>query len=128
MKGGLKMFFAPAIRRDSSFLPAGPDLGFERFMGDALRGFGGMAMDEDDKSWTLSLDVPGVAKENLGVTIVRSTVNVETQGETKRRYKFSYELPGEIDAEASQASLEHGVLTLRLAKAEVRQRRQIAIT
>lgn len=122
------MFFAPAIRRDSSLAPLGPDLGFERFMGDTLRAFGGVGLEEDDKSWTLSLDVPGVAKEQLAVSVVGNTVRVETTGEAQRQYRFAYELPADVDADATEASLANGVLTLRLGKAEVKSRRQIAIS
>lgn len=123
------MFFAPAIHRDSSLAPIVPDLGFERFMGDALRGFGGlgMGMEEDDKSWTLSLDVPGVAREQLNVSVTGHTVRVETAGEAPRRYKFVYELPGEVDVDQTEARLADGVLTLRLGKAEAKSRRQITI-
>jgi len=121
------MFFAPAIRRDSSFAPILPDLGFERFMGDTLRGLGGIAMQEDDKSWTVSLDVPGVAKEHLNVSVIGNTVRVETGGEAPRQYKFAYELPSEVDADQTEAHLADGVLTLRLGKAEAKSRRQITI-
>ena len=122
------MFFAPAIHRDSTFAPIVPDLGFERFMGDTLRGFAGLGMEEDDKSWTVSLDVPGVAKEHLNVSVIGNTVRVETTGDARRQYKFAYELPGEVDAEQTQAQLADGVLTLRLGKAEAKTRRQIAIS
>ena len=122
------MFFAPAIRRDSSLAPLGPDLGFERFMGDTLRAFDGIGMEEDDKSWTLSLDVPGVAKEHLNVSILGDTVRVETAAEAQRQYRFFYQLPGVVDADDTSATLADGVLKLRLGKAEVKTRRQIAIS
>lgn len=121
------MFFAPAIRRDSPLAPLAADLGFERFMGDTLRGFGGVGLEEDDKSWTLSLDVPGVAKEHLNVSVTGNSVRVETAGEAQRQYTFMYELPGAVDAEVTEATLVNGVLTLRLGKAEVKSRRQIEI-
>lgn len=121
------MFFAPALRRDSSLAPVAPDLGFERFMGDTLRAFGGVGLDEDDRSWTLSLDVPGVAKDHLNVSVVGETVRVETTSDAQRRYRFAYQLPGQVDADATEASLANGVLTLRLGKAEVKSRRQIPI-
>lgn len=122
------MFFAPAIRRDSSLAPPASDAGFERFMGDLLRGFGGVELQEDDKSWTLSLDVPGVAKEHLSVSILGDTARVETTGDSQRQYKFVYQLPSAVDADETQATLQNGVLTLRLGKAEVKSRRQIAVS
>jgi HSP20 family molecular chaperone IbpA len=121
------MFFAPAIRPDRSLASLAPDLGFERWMGDTLRGFGGVSLEEDDKSWTLSLDVPGVAKEHLNVTVLGNSVRVESGADAQRQYKFFYELPAAVDADATEATLKDGVLTLRLSKAEVKDRRQIQI-
>lgn len=121
------MFFAPAIRRDASLSPVGSDLGFERFMDHMLRGFDGLGLEEDDKSWNLSLDVPGVPKEHLEVSLSGNRVLVQTTGEAKRQYKLAYELPGEVDVEATEAHLADGVLTLRLGKAEAKSRRQITI-
>ena len=120
------MFFAPAIRRDASPSPNVSDLGFDRFMGDLLGGLDGV-VNEDDKSWTLSLDVPGVAKGHLDVSVSGNRVLVQTTGDAKRQHKFAYELAGEIDADATEAQLADGVLTLRLGKAEAKTRRQITI-
>lgn len=121
------MFFAPAVRRDASLSPIVSDLGFERFMGGLLGGLGG-AVDEDDKSWTLSLDVPGVAKEHLDVSVSGNRVLVQTSGDARRQYRFVYEAAGEVDADDTEAHLADGVLTLRLGKAEAKTRRQIAIS
>jgi HSP20 family protein len=43
-------------------------------------------------------------------------VRLETAAEAKRQFKAAWELPEEIDADASSATLEHGVLTLVLGK------------
>jgi HSP20 family molecular chaperone IbpA len=121
------MFFAPAIRGDASLFPAGPDAGFERFMEHMLKGFDGFGLEEDDKSWTLSLDVPGVAKEHLAVSLTGNRVLVQSTGDARRQYKLAYELPADVDADATEAHLADGVLTLRLGKAEAKSWRQITI-
>lgn len=96
--------------------------------GIALKGgLGGISLEEDDTSWTLSLDVPGVAKENLNVGVLGNSIRVETAGDAQRQYKFLYELPAAVDPDAAEATLANGVLTLRLGKAEVKSRRQIEI-
>ena len=41
---------------------------------------------------------------------------MQTTKEAPRQYSAAYELPAEIDAEATSAKLENGVLTLTLAK------------
>ena len=113
------MFFAPVLRTRA----AAPsfrsfDRDFERFVNEAFRAAASPGFDvrQDDKAWTLSLDLPGIAREDLAITIEGAIVRIETGAEAKRRYKAAYELAEEIDAEGSTARLENGVLTLTLAK------------
>ncbi len=107
------MFFAPAVRT-RAYVPARSfDRSFERFF-DTL----GFDVKQDDKGWTLSLDLPGVAREDLNITAEDAIVRIETKAEAKRQYKAAYELPQEIDVEATSAKLENGVLTLTLAKVQ----------
>ncbi len=113
------MFFAPVVRtRAVSPAFRSFDRSFERFVNDAFftnasRGFD---VEQDDKAWTVSLDMPGIAREDLSVNIEGAVVRIETQAEAKRQFKAAYELPQDIDAAASGAKLENGVLTLTLAK------------
>ena len=125
------MFFAPVVRtRAMSPSFRSYDRSFERFVNDAFfanapRGFD---VQQDDKAWTLTLDVPGIAREDLGIDIEGSVVRIETRAEARREFKAAYELPQDIDADASAAKLENGVLTLTLAKkAPVSTARQIEV-
>jgi HSP20 family molecular chaperone IbpA len=113
------MFFAP-IARTRAVSPAfrSFDRSFERFVNDALAAntARGTQVAEDDKAWTLSLDVPGLAREDLTITLDGAVVRVESKADAKRQYKAAYELPTDVDAGASTAKLENGVLTLTLTK------------
>jgi len=113
------MFFAPVVRTRAA-APAfrSFDRDFERFVNDAFFGPGssGVKLKQDDKSWTVTLDVPGVAREDLAINIEGAIVRIETKAEAPRQYKAAYELPQEIDVDATAARLENGVLTLTLAK------------
>lgn len=124
------MFFAPVVRTRSALPFRSFDRDFERFVNDAF--FGNAApcfqVEQDDKAWTVTLDVPGVAKEDLAITIDGAIVRIETRKEAKRQVKAAYELPQDIDAAASGAKLENGVLTLTLAKKQpVSTARQIEV-
>jgi len=94
------------------------DRNFERFVNDAFFGNGkpGVEVDQDDKACNLTIDMPGIAREDLTISIDGSIVRLETRAEAKRQYKAAYELAEEIDAEATTAKLENGVLALSLAK------------
>ena len=97
---------------------------------------------ETDASYIISLDVPGVTREQLKVTIEGRRLHVETpvaetaapaaDADAKNaatpvervlyrergvpRYERTIVLPAEVDQATSQAKVEHGVLTLTLAK------------
>lgn len=111
------MIFAPTVR-SRSFSPRAFDRSFERFFNEAFAyaPTRSLKVEQDDKSWTLSLDVPGLAREDLSIGIEGAVVRIESKAEAKRQYKASYELALEIDAAGSEAKLENGVLTLKLAK------------
>ena len=106
---------APATRR-SVYGPALRSL--DRFLDDAFTAArtAGAQFTEDDKNWTLTLDVPGVSREQLSIAIEGQGVKIETVEGAPRQYRKAYELPLNVNAAASTAKLENGVLTLTLAK------------
>ena len=109
------MFFAPVIRR-SAYVPSLRAV--DRFFDDTFVAPSRKAagVEQDDKAYTLTLDVPGIAREQLSVGIEGNVVRIQTQAGAPRQYSAVYELPQDVDAAASEAKLEHGVLTLKLGK------------
>jgi len=113
------MFFAPVVRtRAVSPAFRSFDRSFERFVNEAFFTPASRTFDvtQDDKAWTVTLDLPGIAREELSIDIEGAIVRIETKAEAKRRFKAAYELPQDIDAAHTGAKLENGVLTLTLAK------------
>ena len=98
---------------------------------------------ESDQAYTVTLDLPGVAKDNVKVSIEGRRVQIEAQaGKTDERkegnrvlvreraassYARSFVLPVELDQERSTAKLDNGVLTLELSKRRSASVTQIAI-
>ena len=106
---------------------------------------------ESDIAYTLAFDVPGVAKEQLKVSVEGRRVRVETvdapvvegaadggsaatpasrtlySERLAPRYARTVALPAEVDDAASQARFDNGVLTLVLAKRVPTGARQISI-
>lgn len=128
------MFFAPAASsfRTRAYAPAarGLDRGFERFLAEAFAApaYGSLKLQQDDKAWTVTLDLPGVAREDLAIDVEGAVVRIATREQAKRPFKAAYELPEEIDADATSATLENGVLTLVLGKKQpVSSARQIEV-
>ena len=112
------MFFAtsPAALRRQIYSPA--SLSLERFLNQAqLAGRQQSAVtSQDDTSFTLTFDMPGIAKDQLSIGIEGSIVRLNSKEGAPRAYKAAYELPQDIDVASSEARLENGVLTLKLAK------------
>jgi HSP20 family protein len=96
---------------------------------------------ETENAYVLRFDVPGVAKENINVTVEDKTVKVEVnyvatviEGEKALRIERAtsnasrtFRLPTSVNSDAASATHEHGVLTLTLPKASVALQKRIAI-
>lgn len=96
---------------------------------------------ESDESFLISMDLPGLRKEDLKIEITNNTLAVS--GERKRMgaenaklqrfersygfFKRSFSLPSTVDAGKIQAHYEDGVLELFVPKAELAKPRQIEV-
>lgn len=74
------------------------------------------SVEDGDKAYSLQLDVPGLAREQLDIGIEGDVVRIASKADAARKVKAAYRFPVEIDASASTAKLENGVLTLTLGK------------
>ena len=107
--------FQPSVRR----AVYAPSLGsVDRFLNEALASARQRtdATTEDETAYTLSLDMPGIAKDQLTISMDGAVVRIQSKEDAPRRYRTAYEFPQEIDGAASEAKLENGVLTLKLVK------------
>ena len=125
------------------------DDGFERFFGalapTETAGPRSPALDvtETDRAYTVKLDMPGVAKEDVKVSIDGRHVTVQAATEHKEEkkegdrvvwreramtsYARSFSLPEEVDHLESGAKLDQGVLTLTLPKRATPAAKQITV-
>ncbi|WP_342618189.1 Hsp20/alpha crystallin family protein [Rhodoferax sp. GW822-FHT02A01] len=112
------MMFAtahPAFRRNA-YAPAGRAL--ERFLSNAALESRQPAPQykQDETAFHLSLDVPGIARDQLSISIEGAVVRISSREGAPRQYRVAYELPQDIEPTLSEAKLENGVLTLKLTK------------
>jgi HSP20 family protein len=97
---------------------------------------------EDDERFVVTADLPGIAKENIRVSLTEGmlTINAEVKpGEPKSgghwlrrerhhgQYVRSIQLTGTYDAENIEASLNSGVLELVIPKPKKAQPKTISI-
>lgn len=97
---------------------------------------------ETPDAFVVVLDMPGVAKESIGVTMERGSLTVKGVAGAYHKanatllfhelrnanYSRTFTIGEGIDANNVDAQFEHGVLTIRLAKSERMKPREIQIT
>lgn len=141
------MFIVP-VTRDARQLSRLLDDTFDRFFGaaaDTAPAARTPALDvvESERHYTVKLEVPGVAKEDVKVSVEGRKVTVSASAQATEdvkdgdrivyrerstsSYSRSFTLPVELDQTEAGAKLEHGVLTLTLPKRHVRAAAQITI-
>ena len=95
-----------------------PDASLQRFMQAATSAAqqlnGDFQVSQTDEATVLSIDLPGLSREQLQLRIEDNMVHLHSVEGAPRQVQRSWELPHAIDAAASSAKLEHGVLTLVL--------------
>jgi HSP20 family protein len=98
---------------------------------------------ESDRAYTVTLDLPGVAKDDVKVSVEGRRVTIEAQASKSDERKDgdrivycersvssfarTFVLPAEVDQARSNAKLDNGVLKLELAKREPVHTRRIAV-
>jgi HSP20 family protein len=97
-------------------------------------------IEETDDAWIVEAELAGVKRDDVNVEVRNN--ELEISGEVKERERagilrrrtrrvgfFDYRvtLPGPVDAENVNASLEDGVLTVRIPKPEQARARRVAI-
>lgn len=136
------MFLVPMTRRSNELSRSADrlfdDAFFDRFFGPVARSDAGAprtpALDvtESERGYSVKIDMPGVTKDDVKITIDGKVVSVSATSSasdekkdgdrvvyTERSmasYARSFTLPLELNEAESSAKLEHGVLTLELAK------------
>ena len=76
------------------------------------------------RHWAAAFDLPGFDPGSIDVTLGVQRQSTRTVG----RFHFEALLPGDVDEENVQASLEHGVLTVRRRPPLTQRPRRIPVT
>ena len=97
---------------------------------------------EDEGSLTLVMEMPGVQKQNVDITIEKNILAVEGKIDFSKyedlepvyteynvgHYKRSFSLSSKIDQNRISAEMDNGLLTLVLPKAEEAKPRSVKIS
>lgn len=143
------MFLVPLTRHSADLARSFDRLFDESLFGAPSRGEApatrSPALDvaETERSYTVKLDLPGAAKDDVKiaiegrrVTVEATTVRSDEKKDGERvlyaersvaSYARSFTLPVEVDQAESSAKMEHGVLTLQLAKRGATKATQLTV-
>jgi HSP20 family protein len=103
----------------SAYTPTAHAPRFDRWLSDVFSDSlqaPSVKVDSDTHSTTLQLDVPGLAKDQLNITLEDDVVRITSKDDAPRSFKAAYRLAETIDAATSSAALENGVLNVKLGK------------
>ena len=96
---------------------------------------------ETDQALTVVLEMPGVSKDNVDVSVEDDVVRIEGRIDYSKyenlqpvyteynigHYVRSFQISNQIDQSAIKAEMENGVMKLTLPKAEKAKSRRIAV-
>ena len=85
-----------------------------------------------DNEYVVSLDVPGVSKDNLEVKVDNKLLTVKTIQENQnnkeyRKYMYSVKIPDNVETEKIDIILTQGVLKITFPKSDVAKPRVLNI-
>ena len=120
------MFYSLATRPvrsiQRSYAPIARNGALDKFLDETLTSLAGADVsrsanvEDQEKTYSLQLDVPGLSREQLEIGIEGDVVRVSSKADAARSVKAAWRFPLEIDVATSTAKLENGVLTLTLGK------------
>ena len=71
-----------------------------------------------DKEVKVAVEMPGVSKENIKISIYDNSLEVTTTGTEQRKYHEVIDLPLETDIETATSTYKNGILEIVLKKKE----------
>jgi len=83
-------------------------------------------IDKTENGLEFSIDLPGVKPEDLSVKTTGRTLTIEGKNRGKN-FTHSYRISKDYDPDSLEATLEHGVLTLKLGKCVNEETKSIKI-
>jgi len=113
---------------------------FGGMLGEPVGWIPAVDIEEQEDAYIVEAEIPGVKREDVNIELVGNELMItgelkerERKGIIRRstrrvgRFEFRVTLPDQVDPEKIDASLNDGVLTVRVPKSERAQRRRIEV-
>ena len=79
---------------------------------------GTMSYEDRDKDIVFTIDMPGVAKKDIDISIEEHTITVKAENGGKRKYNYSRKFKPAVDPDSAKATFTNGVLDITVTKLE----------
>ncbi|QMV73001.1 Hsp20 family protein [Comamonas piscis] len=113
------MIMTPLMHRSAyAVSPSAMDAALQRFLQATTTTTTQDSVQQDGQVFSIKVDVPGLSREQLHIELQDKTVRLSSIEGAPRSVQRAWKLPASIDAAASKASLENGVLTLVLTTSQ----------
>lgn len=94
---------------------------FDNLFGSTLSDveFSNYLFDEDENNYLISLDLPGITKEDLKIEVKNNWLIVQAENKVnkhQRKYQKTLLLPKTVNLDLIEADLVNGVLTIKCPK------------
>jgi len=86
-----------------------------------------MSYEDRDKDIVFTIDMPGVQKKDIDITIEEHSIKVTAQNEKGRNYNYTRRFKPTVDENSAVATFTNGVLDITVKKVEEKKGKQVKI-
>ena len=79
---------------------------------------GTMSYEDRDTDIVFTIDMPGVAKKDIDISIEPNSISVKAENGGKRKYNYSRKFKPTVNVESAKATFKNGVLDITVSKVE----------
>ena len=79
---------------------------------------GTMSYEDRDKDIVFTIDMPGVEKKNIDISVESNSISVKAENGGKRKYNYSRRFKPSVDVDSAKATFKNGVLDITIQKIE----------
>ena len=81
---------------------------------------GTMSYEDRDKDIVFTIDMPGVQKKDIEISVEPNSISVKAENGGSRKYNYSRKFRPTVDVDSAKATFSNGVLDITLNKVEAK--------
>ena len=81
---------------------------------------GTMSYEDRDKDIVFTIDMPGVQKKDIEISVEPNSISVKAENGGSRKYNYSRKFRPTVDVDSAKATFTNGVLDITLNKLEAK--------